>query len=360
MVAGAPSSRAAHATACPWLPALAATTPAARSSGVSVDSLLTAPRTLTEPVRWRLSAFSRTSRPTLLETYTGRQFVVASANPERRRRAAWTSASVGAVRSVAKVEHLLHYLPHRGQRIELASLHLVQEPPQLGIAGHRLLEMRLRTTRCDGENLAREVLTPPLLELTLLLEVLPVRLDLGPQLGDVLAARRLGHHDRRLPGTLAVERENRAHLVHHRLRRRMVHLVDRDHVGDLHDPGLQRLDGVARAGHQHEHDGVRDADHLDLALPRADGLEEDEVLSGGVEHEQRLHRRLGKAAEMAARSHRADENARIEEVVGQADAVAEERSVRERARRVDRDDADRALLLTQVAHERRDQARFAD
>ena len=72
MVAGAPSSRAAHATAWPWLPALAATTPAARSSGVKVDNLLTAPRTLKEPVRWRFSAFSRTSRPQRRENVSER------------------------------------------------------------------------------------------------------------------------------------------------------------------------------------------------------------------------------------------------------------------------------------------------
>ena len=84
------------------------------------------------------------------------------------------------------------------------------------------------------------------------------------------------------------------------------------------------------------------ADHLDLALPRADRLEEDDVLARRVEDEQRLQRRLGETAEMAARPHRADEDAGVEEVVGEADAVAEQRAVRERARRVDRDDADRA------------------
>jgi len=52
MRARIPSSRAAHATAWPWLPALAATTPAARSSDDSVLSLLTAPRILNAPVRW--------------------------------------------------------------------------------------------------------------------------------------------------------------------------------------------------------------------------------------------------------------------------------------------------------------------
>jgi hypothetical protein len=35
-VADTPTSRAAQATACPWFPALAATTPAARSASLSV------------------------------------------------------------------------------------------------------------------------------------------------------------------------------------------------------------------------------------------------------------------------------------------------------------------------------------
>ena len=95
----------------------------------------------------------------------------------------------------------------------------------------------------------------------------------------------------------------------------MIRLVDRDHVGNLHDPRLQRLHRVARARHQHEEDGVGDADHLDLALPRADGLEEHEVLARRVEEEQRLQRRLGEPAEVAARAHRANEDARVEEMI---------------------------------------------
>ena len=63
-------------------------------------------------------------------------------------------------------------------------------------------------------------------------------------------------------------------------------------------------------------DRVGDPDHLDLALAGADGLEEDDVLAGGVEDEQRLQRRLGEAAEVAARAHRADEDAGVEEVLG--------------------------------------------
>jgi hypothetical protein len=61
-----------------------------------------------------------------------------------------------------------------------------------------------------------------------------------------------------------------------------------------------------------------------------------------------------------ARPHRADEDAGVEEVVGQADAVAEERTLRERARRVDGDDADCRVVRANVADERGDEARLAD
>jgi len=62
-VAATPASRAASAIACPWFPALAVTTPAARSSSVIVASLLTAPRILNEPVLCRFSALRKTWRP---------------------------------------------------------------------------------------------------------------------------------------------------------------------------------------------------------------------------------------------------------------------------------------------------------
>ena len=63
IVAVIPASRAAQATAWPWLPALAATTPALRSSSPSVAIVLYAPRILNEPVRWRFSALRKTWRP---------------------------------------------------------------------------------------------------------------------------------------------------------------------------------------------------------------------------------------------------------------------------------------------------------
>src|SRR5207248_978889 len=56
----------------------------------------------------------------------------------------------------------------------------------------------------------------------------------------------------------------------------------------------------------------------------------------------------------------ADEDARVEEVVAQADAIAEQRAVGERARRVDGHDADRDVALPDVPQERRDETRLAD
>src|SRR5436190_2899302 len=116
--AGAPSSRAAHATAWPWLPALAATTPAARASGSSDESFVNAPRTLNDPVRCRHSTLHRTGRPTSREKvslgYTG----VTRATPAITARARSISGSPGAV--IVDVEDLLEYLAHGGQRVELA------------------------------------------------------------------------------------------------------------------------------------------------------------------------------------------------------------------------------------------------
>ena len=140
----------------------------------------------------------------------------------------------------------------------------------------------------------------------------------------------------------------------------MIHLVDRDHVRNLHDSSFQRLHGVAGARHQDEQDRVGDPDHLDLALSGSDGLEEDELLAGRVEQERGLKRRLGEATEVTAGAHRADEDTRVEEVVGEPDPVAEERSVREGTRRIDGDHADRAVVRANVSDERADQRRLAD
>src|SRR5438132_1239732 len=83
-----------------------------------------------------------------------------------------------------------------------------------------------------------------------------------------------------------------------------------------------------------------------------------ELLSGRVENEERLKRCLREPAEMTACAHRPDEDFGIEKVVGKPDAVPEQCAVRERARRVDGDHTDRALLLAQVADQGGDETRL--
>src|SRR5437879_4636175 len=205
IVATAPISRAAHATACPWLPALAATTPAARSASPSCEILLYAPRTLNDPVRCRFSALRKTSRPVIRVRVSERLIGVTRATPSSRRCAARMSGRPGAVALLTNVEHLVEDLPHRRQRIELAPLHLVEQSQQLRIVGDCVLEMLLRPRRRDGEDLAGEVLATPLLEAAALLEVCAVCIDLLPELGHVLAAHGVGEDDRRLPFALVVE-----------------------------------------------------------------------------------------------------------------------------------------------------------
>src|SRR6185312_12661700 len=64
------------------------------------------------------------------------------------------------------------------------------------------------------------------------------------------------------------------------------------------------------------------------------------------------------AAEVPAGAHRADEDAVVEEVVGEPDAVAEQRPPRERAGGIDRHHADLLALRPQVGDDARDQARL--
>jgi hypothetical protein len=125
-------------------------------------------------------------------------------------------------------------------------------------------------------------------------------------------------------------------------------------------PALSAWIESTRPGHQDEHHRVSEGDDLDLALPGADRLQEDQILAGRVEHERGLERRLSEPAEVPARPHRADEDVGIEEVVGEPDPVAEERAFRERARGVDGDDADARPARADVPDERADQRRFPD
>ena len=75
--------------------------------------------------------------------------------------------------------------------------------------------------------------------------------------------------------------------------------------------------------------------------PDADGLDDDDVLAGGVEHQRDIAGRAREPAEMPARGHAADEDAVVADVRLHAHAIAEDRAAGERAGRIDGEDADR-------------------
>ena len=106
-------------------------------------------------------------------------------------------------------------------------------------------------------------------------------------------------------------------------------------------PGLERLHLVAGARHERHDRDVGGADDVDLVLSDADGLDQHDVLAGGVEDERDLRRGARQAAEMAARRHAADEDAGIAGVRLHAHPIAENGAAGERAGGIDGDDADR-------------------
>jgi hypothetical protein len=100
-------------------------------------------------------------------------------------------------------------------------------------------------------------------------------------------------------------------------------------------------------------------DDVDLRLADADGLQVHVVLARGVHQERRLQRGLRHAAERPARRHGADEDPGVEEVLGQPDAVAEQRPAAERRARVDGEHADGAVERALVPDEGGDERRLA-
>src|SRR5437764_14478681 len=114
-------------------------------------------------------------------------------------RAASISVSVGPVVSVANVEHLVHDLSNGREWVELSALHLVEQPPQLGIPGDRALEMGLRAGGGDREHPASGIPAPPLLQQPFAFEEGAVGPVLPPRLRPVLPAGAPGPADRGPP-----------------------------------------------------------------------------------------------------------------------------------------------------------------
>ena len=101
------------------------------------------------------------------------------------------------------------------------------------------------------------------------------------------------------------------------------------------------------------------AGDLDLALPRADGLDDHHIEAGRVEQIDRIASRAGDAAQPAAARHAPNEDTRITAERLHADAVAKDRAAGERRGGVYRDDANRLASAAPVERQRVHQRGFA-
>src|SRR5438445_3953959 len=101
-----------------------------------------------------------------------------------------------------ELEDLCQDLADGRQRVELALLHLIEQPCELGVVRHRALEVGLRPRGGDREDLGGEIAAAAFLASALALEEGAVLLDLLPELWHVLAALRLGQQDRQATGAV--------------------------------------------------------------------------------------------------------------------------------------------------------------
>ena len=167
-------------------------------------------------------------------------------------------------------------------------------------------------------------------------------------------------HPPALVGAAVAQRQHVAQVAHDRVGAVAVGLVDHEDVGDLEDAGLGRLDAVAHPGREQHERGVGQRGDLHLGLPDADRLDEHDVAAGRRQHAQRLRRRPGQPAEVAAAGHRADEDPVVGGVVLHAHPVAEQRPAGERRARVDREHADPHPATAVRRHQRAGRGRLAD
>src|SRR6266550_245377 len=149
------------------------------------------------------------------------------------------------------------------------------------------------------------------------------------ELRQSVARLRRRAEDRTLPRAILREREHLREIARGVVRTGTVRLVHDEHVGDLEDARLDRLDVVAESRHGHQADGIDDADDIDLLLTHADGLDENDVGTEGIEHVDDARRRAREAAGVPAARHRTDEDAVVEEPFAHPDAISEDRAAAE-------------------------------
>ncbi len=164
--------------------------------------------------------------------------------------------------------------------------------------------------------------------------------------------RRTGQHQPQSPGELASRHAGRCLTI-------PIGLVDGDDVGELEDAALDALELVTRASEREEQEGVDHLGHRDLVLADPHGLDDDDVVTGSLQHEHGLPRRPGDAAEVPTGRAGPDEGRLTGREAGHPGAVAEDRAARTSRAGVDRDDGHRVPALDEPAPHRVDEGRLA-
>ena len=183
------------------------------------------------------------------------------------------------------------------------------------------------------------------------------RPDGRPQFGHARAGGGLGAHDRRPPlsGAERLQGEVRLDGCHHAIGTVAVGLVDDEDVGNLHDPGLERLDVIAGARHEHDQGDIGGADDVHFVLPHAHGLNDDHRLARRVEHDCCVRGGARQPAKMTARGHAANEHAGIARVRLHPNSVAKHRPAGKRTRGIDSKHSDRLAGRARNCHHPIDQ-----
>ena len=138
-----------------------------------------------------------------------------------------------------------------------------------------------------------------------------------------------------------------------------IRLVHHENVGNFHDAGLERLHFVAGPGDERHDRNIRCPNDVHLVLAHADRFDDDDVLAGRVEDQRRVACRARQPSQLSTRRHAPDEDSIVARVRLHPQPVAKNRATRERARRIDGDDADSRRAIANVRHEPIDQRTFS-
>ena len=153
----------------------------------------------------------------------------------------------------------------------------------------------------------------------------PILAGGGEGFADASAFGGDGADDEWSPGIGAVrEGEGRFQFTFQLVGAVEVGLVEDEDIGNLHNARLEGLNVVAVIGREDDKRDVGEPGDFDFVLADADGFDDDDIAASGVEEQRHIGGGWGKAAEMAAGGHGADEDAGVRVVLQHADAVAED------------------------------------